>query len=460
MSKKAVVFFRAGRRMKPPMCWCVHSTLLLGAALGACGPPSPPDGTTLVLTQVRVLDTGADAFGEPTDVAIGGDRILGVGRVSEDPALQRIDGEGAFLLPALYDSHVHLSFLSAEGGSAVADTLREFVRQGVLHVQDVGGPLDVIARMSRRVASREIIGPQISFAGPLAERPPLEWAPLNEVLPGITVPMETEADVERLVAAVAEAGGSHLKAFGKWDLALLRRLLDLASERGLEVVLDPGAPLFQEVPVDTALAIGIRRIEHSFALWQSVLRSDLKATHDSAAALGPEAGSWAEFSEALFATGVASIDRTRLDRVAAAWARSGSYFCPTLNVVEVTRSGPGSRGDAMADVGELFTTTLAAHGVPLLVGQDGMRSTGAVEEMGYLVEAGLSAADAIRAATWNPAKWADDLDDLGSVALGKRADLILVRENPLEDVLRLKDPWAVVQGGVVRVRGGVLVGAP
>ncbi|HSM60925.1 MAG TPA: amidohydrolase family protein [Longimicrobiales bacterium] len=445
---------------------------LLAAALPACGPPSPPEGTTLLLTDVLVLDVRAGAFGEPTDVAIGGDRILRIGRVAPpDPELARIDGEGAFLLPALHDGHVHLSFLRTLGDSALADTLRAFVRQGVLHVQDMGGPLDVIGEMSRRVASGEIVGPRISFSGPMAEKPPLQWARYNEVLPDFTVPMETAADVERLVTSVADAGGSHLKAFGKWDLSLFRRLLDLGRERGLEVVLDPGAPLFQDVPVDTALALGVRRMEHGFAAWQSVLRADLRERLDSLAAEG-DRSAWPAFATEVFTSGAASVDSARLGRVAEAWATSGTYFCPTLNVLDAWRREPpplpfsSDEEDVrpywtgMADGADLLTSTLAGAGVRLLVGQDGMASTGAVVEMGNLVRVGLSAADAIRAATWNAAEWAGELDDHGSVDVGKRADLVLVREDPLEDVGRLTDPWAVVQGGVVRVRDGVPVGSP
>jgi hypothetical protein len=51
----------------------------------------------------------------------------------------------------------------------------------------------------------------------MAERPPLYWARSNTVLPGWTVPIESDRDVDELVAKVADAGGSFVKAFGKWD---------------------------------------------------------------------------------------------------------------------------------------------------------------------------------------------------------------------------------------------------
>ena len=81
-----------------------------------------------------------------------------------------------------------------------------------------------------------------------------------------------------------------------------------------------------------------------------------------------------------------------------------------------------------------------------LVAADGLH-----RELALLVEAGLSEAEAIRAATWNTARFltSSDEPDFGVVAEGKRADLLLVDGNPLQDLERLAAIRAVIKDGVV-----------
>jgi hypothetical protein len=241
-----------------------------------------------------------------------------------------------------------------------------------------------------------------------------------------------------------------VKVFGKWDLGLLRSLLVDARQKGLAVILDPGPPFYQDVPVDTALALGIRRIEHAFAPWQVVLKEGLATTHDSLKALGmtPMNPAGAPFFDTLVSRGVESIDRARLDAVVRAWAETDTYFCPTLGVLERNRGSQA--GTSFADVGHLVVATAARSNVRLLVGQDGISPAHTVEEMIVLAAAGVPVAEVIKAATWYPAMWLGQSDGIGSVAAGKRADLIFTEGNPLDDLSSLDTPGAVIQGGVVR----------
>jgi hypothetical protein len=367
-----------------------------------------------------------------------------------DTTVRTVHGNGGYVLPGLVDSHVHLSHLSVDGEEAVRDTLTQFVQRGILRVIDAGGSLEVMSTMSRHVASGELVGPVIAFSGPMAEKPPVFWARLNGEVPGFTVPIETERDVAQLVESVTAAGGTHLKVFAKWDLGLLRSLLVAARQKGLAVILDPGPPFYQDVPVDTALALGIRRIEHAFAPWQVVLTDDLAATHDSLKAIGMTAmdAAGAPFYDSLIARGVESIDRAKLDALVRTWAETDTYFCPTLGVLERER---GSQPwNSLADVGRLVVATAARSKVPLLVGQDGLSPARTVEEMIALAAAGVPVAEVIKAATWYPALWSGQSADIGSVAAGKLADLIITESDPLQDLGTLNAPGAVIQGGVVR----------
>jgi hypothetical protein len=292
----------------------------------------------LLISNVHVFDASSGAFSEPAGILIRDGRIHAVGPSHELAKPEKeIDARGAFALPALWDSHVHLSVRTLEGSDAVRETLEGFVQAGVLYVRDVGGPLDVIAPMRDLVRAGDVVGPAVFFSGPLAERPPLLWGAHNQKLPGFTVPIESEAQVDSLVTSVARAGGAFVKTFGKWDVDLFRRLVRLAGEADLEVVVDPGAPFFQDIPIDVALAAGVSSIEHAHTAWQSALPAGLKAKHDSLAT-GTDPAARVAFINEVGPLGLDALDLDSLRTLADRMTAAGAYFCPTLQVPEAWRT--------------------------------------------------------------------------------------------------------------------------
>jgi imidazolonepropionase-like amidohydrolase len=93
--------------------------------------------------------------------------------------------------------------------------------------------------------------------------------------------------------------------------------------------------------------------------------------------------------------------------------------------------------------------SLDAAGVRFLVGQDNNRAAYTFEEMEALVEAGISPEHVLKAATIHAAMWMGMEDELGSLAPGRRADILLVRGNPLENMTALRTPWMVLREGEV-----------
>ena len=431
-------------------------------ALANCrpGPVEPPTG--LLISNLRVFDTSSGTFSDPMGVLLRDGRIASMGAPGElgEPEDQ-IDAGGGFALPGLWDSHVHLSPLSLSGADSLKTELARFVQSGVLYVRDLGGPLEVVASMRDQVSAGTLVGPDIYFSGPLAERPPLEWRHLNEKLPGFTVPIESESQVDSLIGSVAGAGGSFLKVFGKWDRRLFHELVRRAEKAGLQVVVDPGPPFFQDISIDTALGAGVTSIEHAHSAWRSALRPDLQATHDRLAA-GRDMAARGAFFSRVVPLGLESIDLEALRALGDRLNAAGAYFCPTLRVAEAWRTAPPPFPDLptvedrlrfwnhFADVAARITQELAGRGVRLLVGHDGMDSSGTVQEMELLVERGVSPADVLRAATTHPARWMRQEDDAGSLAAGMRADLVIVDGDPLRDMSTLRSPVLVIQSGTVR----------
>jgi hypothetical protein len=432
-------------------------------AIGLHGDAGAQDRkAALLLTNVRIFDVAGGRFAEPQDLLIRDGQIAQVGAVTRaDADALRIDTGGAYALPGLWDSHVHLSWLTLSGGDTLAATLDSMARHGVLYVRDVGGPLDVIAAIARRTANGELRGPTIFFGGPMAERPPLYWAQYNTMLPGITVPIESERDVDELVTKISDAGGSFVKAFGKWDRQLFRLLRSRAMDRSLGVVVDPGTPLFQDLPVDTLLAIGVASIEHAHSPWLSLLRADLRERHDSIAASGVDPSQRGPFAFEVISLGSRSFQDGQLSRLGELWKRTGIFFCPTLRVSENRRKSlppiPSANSEeersrfwnGWADASVAVTRSLASQGVPLLIGQDDIDPMATFEEMELLARIGVPPADIIRAATLNPARSLRRDADLGSIQTGKVGDLVLFRGNPLENMAHIRSPWLVVRRGEV-----------
>jgi len=99
-------------------------------------------------------------------------------------------------------------------------------------------------------------------------------------------------------------------------------------------------------------------------------------------------------------------------------------------------------------------------GVPLLAGTDCPNpyvypGFSLHDELGLLVRAGLTPAEALRTATINPARFLGVTDSLGSVATGKVADLVLLEANPLDDIANTKRIRAVIRGGRLLDRGAL-----
>ncbi len=438
-----------------PLALLAGSGVLAPAA--AFGQQPQPD---LIIQDVRVFDVVQGRFSDLTNIVIGDGLIQALDRAEMPAGITRIAGHGAYVLPGLWDSHVHLAFATLGGPDSLALLLKRFVEHGVLYVRDVGGPLDVMARMHNRIESGELLGPEIFFAGPMAEHSPMHWADNNRILPGFTVPMDTPEQVDSLVSSVAAAGGTLLKAFSQWDLSLLRRLLVQAKQHSLRVVLDPGPPLFQRVPVDTALALGITSIEHGMAPWQAALRADWARSLDSLMHAPPADSARAAFARRIIPLGHESLDLQRLNTIAEIWRDNGAVFTPTLRAVDALRRDPPRRPGfspeqlarhyaGMWDGASTMTRTLASAGVTLLVGQDGIDAAGTAEEMAMLVANGVAPATVLQAATINAARWMGRDDQLGSVAPGKHADLVLLKTNPLESIDAVRTPSLVMKAGKV-----------
>jgi imidazolonepropionase-like amidohydrolase len=431
----------------------VRSRLLAGsaalavAASGVGAQSVPRRDTVVAITHVAVVDVERGRVLPDRTVLVRDGRIDDVGpaeAVRVPPGARIVDGRSRWLIPGLWDMHTHTVGPSSE------QLLPVYVAYGVTGVRDMGTDLDVLRRERERVRAGQAVGPRIVMAGPILD------GPIGVAMPAAhrrwRIELTDPARARLVVDSIARAGADFIKVHERLSPAVYRAIADQARRARL--------PFAGHVPT----AVGPRAaVDAGQGTVEHLVNVPLPCTRAESASLRARTP-----LEAIFGR-CTSDDLAPLYRL---FARSGLRHTPTLVVQqeialrpEVQRVDPGERyvplpvRAMMHEVGPfggpvppdyvrrrlraLFdkrvTQTGAMHraGVPLLVGTDAPAVApgwSVHEELRLLVRAGLGPADALRAATLEPARWLRATDSLGAVARGRRADLVLLDADPLADI--------------------------
>lgn len=432
--------------------------LLLAGVQPAMAQAARPEGV-LALVGGRLIDGFGGPPLENSVIVVRGNRIEAVGRVGEVaiPAGARvISTEGRTVLPGLMDMHVHLMILGhadydywdREYRDRWRDVImpisaKQLLLAGITTVRDVGAPLDDILAVRDRIQRGEIPGPRVFASGPFLQKsaPALE-AEFRWEVHGVE---DAQAKTKRLV----DAGVDLIKVIDQDQMTLeeLDAIVETAHAAGKHVV----AHAHRAEEIRRAAKAGVDSIEH---------------------------------------TGLATQPGYPEDVLALARERQATlYWCPTIEglflypytVDEFPErlDDPRLKADLPADIYEdvrrsldhperMAYFQLVRRRVPTLAHKfNQMRSTGVTlitgtdsgipmnfhfdstwRELDTFVRLGVAPMDALRAATYWPAKLLKR-DDLGTVAPGRLADIIVVDGDPLRSMEALRHVEHVIKDGVV-----------
>ncbi len=474
------------------------SVYLLSSALllAACGaPPGAPPAATLAITGVTLIDgTGAGARSGMT-VLVDGERIVAVGPAAElkpPDGVQIVDGSGRFLIPGLWDMHVHLAN-EQEPAIPPEHQLALFLAHGVVGVRDMGSDWQQIEALRTRVAAGDIPGPEIVSPGPYVDGP-------QPATPAV-MPVADGEEARSAVRSLVERGTDFIKL----QANLSRDAYSAAVEEAGRL----GAAVHGHVPdAMTALEVssaGQRTIEHvspalpsdgaiffSCSTREEELRRELADIGAARVAENADRQEIGERTRALQRALVESYDQGKAAELFAALRENGTWVVPTL-VWSQTYSPPAAelapdlptsampqamrerwqgiwngyfeRAGAerlalnrqIAEGSLALVGALHSAGVGVLAGTDStfgfvLPGFSLHQELELLVAAGLSPGEALGAATRGAAELLGRLDDRGTVEAGKRADLVLLEANPLADVGNSRKLAAVVAGGTLHSR--------
>jgi hypothetical protein len=409
-------------------------------------------------------------------------------------AEQMIEGQGLYLLPGLWDAHVHYTFDEAVE-SAMPGLL---LAHGVTAVRDTGGPLNRVVAWKGRSDAHPQRSPAYFFAGPLLDGRPAVYDGSAPGYPNMSLAVTTPAEARAAVGTLAKAGASLVKAYEMLQPEVLQAIIAAARQHAIPV--SGHIPLgMSGLQVGT---LGISSLEHlrNLELDCSQDRAAMLAERRSLLADAAGRPGHAVRSEAHRRHRMPAIRRLDWDHcleVLNAHHQQGVIHVPTLalilSVYEKFHTGDAWRATfnwlpdtAREDwlkhsesMGRLFlddpggdadrSAYLAwvrrvihwmADKQMLMAGTDAplfFMTPGASlhKELEVLVQAGLSPMQAIEAATRTPARYFGLGEQAGTLAVGQAADLLLLDANPLEDIRNTRAIRAVIRGGRVYDRAAL-----
>ena len=425
-----------------------------------------PDRITvpLVLTHVTIIDvsninvTGGELRRDMT-IVVTDDRISAIGpsaKLSVPAGATVIDATGQFLIPGLWDMHVHWYR---------RDMFTLFIANGVTGVRQMFGNSDLV-RWRDEIAKDSLLGPRMLVASRIIDGPEPIWPN--------SISVSNKEDGRKAVTRVKQAGADFVKVYSLLPRDAYFGIADEAKQQGITFA----GHVPNSVSAGEASDAGQKSIEHLTGIMIQCSSKE-KELRDKLVKVGsPEARGRIQ------ATALETYDDKKAADLFGHFAKNQTWQCPTLTVLrsialfDFEKSWQDGRlryiprqmqqrwslrrdhrsEDAKVGARKVLQKEFAIvgamqkAGVPILAGTDTgnpfcFPGFSLHEELALLVIAGLTPAEALRSATLNPAKFFGLDKTLGTIEVGKVADLVLLGANPLEDIRNTQRIKAVVANG-------------
>jgi hypothetical protein len=412
----------------------------------------------LVLAHVTIIDVAGGPSKPDMTVVIRGDRISEIGKAGEitaPPGATVVDASGKFLIPGLWDMHVH-------GFSR--DSLTLYTANGVTGVREMFGNSDLL-RWRDEIAKGSLTGPRMIVASPIIDGPQPVWPH--------SIAVGNEEQGRKAVREVKQWGADFVKVYSLLPRDAYFGIADESKRQGISFV---GHVPFA-VSAAEASDAGQKSIEHLTGVLLGCSYNETELRNEIVKAKAPGAR--------FRAKGVALLD-TFSDRKAkdlfARFVKNQTWQCPTLTVLRSNaylgdqsfRNDPRLKyvprpirerwGQRIANRNDNdyakkvfkkeveIVGAMERAGVPLLAGTDTgnpfcFPGFSLHDELALMVIAGLTPSESLRAATLNPAKFLALDKMLGTIEPGKVADLVLLDADPLADIRNTQKINAVISNG-------------
>jgi len=440
------------------------SVFLVIFSLATIVVPSSAADPVLAFRHVNVIDATGSPVRPDMTVVVEGQRIVDLGKsghVQIPKSAKIVDASGKFLIPGLWDMHVHTIF----GDWIPKDEkiiLPLFVANGVTGVRDMGSDLEAVKQWRSQIAAGKLLGPRMIVAGPMLDGPTPRFPS--------SVPVSDSASGRTVVDDLKNAGVDFIKIQSLVPRDGYFAAASEANKLGITFV----GHVPDAVRASEASSAGQKSIEHFTGVFEgcSTIEDQLlkgrKTLGQNVATFNPER---AKTLIALFAKNqtwqvptlawergqwlVDDIDLSQdplIKYAPVAW-KNRTWAMFKKDILETMDTDPLPVRKRFVQMELEMTLAMFRAGVPFMAGTDTAAGIHIFpgfslhQELALFVEAGLTPMQALQTATLNPAKFLGTTANMGTVEKGKIADLVLLDANPLEDINNTRKIQAVVLAG-------------
>ncbi|MFT6794993.1 MAG: imidazolonepropionase-like amidohydrolase [Maribacter sp.] len=441
---------------------------------------------TLCIENVSLIDPEKGLIANKT-VLIRDEKIYKVVTANElqlSPKNNIIDGTGKFLIPGLWDAHVHFAYLEELAPSM----FNLFLGYGITSVRDTGGRIDFVKKWKDKSLKNPTEAPRVMIAGPLLDGLPNVYDGSDPGHPPLSVGLASVEDAQNKVNELDALGVDLLKAYEMLTEEQFRAITKLGNEKGLKVT--GHVPLSMDVV--SASNAGLNSMEHLRNLELSCAsnadellqerRNLLLAEKDSAGGILRS-----KIHQLQREIAIKNYDESKADEILKVLAKNQTWQIPTLALNTGLVTQHFTKAEMVASyahlpeaiqenwkqtsktiVGMKITPfrkkyadwslnmvrkihkaeigIMAGTDCPIFLLTPGFSLH---EELAMLVKAGLTPLEALKTATINPAIYFNMEKELGNIKENMWADLVLLDANPLENINNTKQINTVIKQGKV-----------
>ena len=447
--------------------------------------------SAIVIENITVIDAKNEVRNGQT-VFIENGLIQSIGSTLDssigetDSNLERVDGTGKYLIPGLWDAHVHLTFVPEIDHKTHFDL---YLKNGVTSIRDTGAILRELKPSLDYIKENPGTTPRLFYAGPLIDGADRVYKGMEPGFPNLSIGIDENSNIRGVVDGLIAEGVTFLKSYEMLTRETYLVLLQVAKENGLRVT--GHVPL--SIDLEEAIEAGLGGMQH-------VRNMDLACAKDADNLLierqsdleneekiaGSALRTHIHSSQRYYA--IDNTDDVRCLRIIKKLSAYGVFQTPTLTINtfdsrrfyadpewrETYKDLPeaaekdwmdGSIRLSANDVTEnamkfdewslSLVRTMHEEGVKIIAGTDtpiGYLTPGYSlhKELELLAEAGLSNLEVLKSATITPAEFFGLEDKMGTIEAGMLADLVILNQNPLESISNTQDIHLVIAKGYVQ----------